>query len=33
MSKKRRRFSSEFKFLVALEAVKGQRTLSAVNDN
>lgn len=28
MSKKRRRFSPEFKFRVALEAAKGQRTLS-----
>ena len=31
MSKKRRRFSSEFKFCVALEAVKGQRTLSELS--
>ncbi len=28
MTKKRRRFSSEFKFRVALEATKGQQTLS-----
>ena len=28
MTKKRRRFSSDFKFRVALEAAKGQRTLS-----
>ena len=28
MTKKRRRFSSEFKFRVALEAAKGQQTLS-----
>ena len=27
MSKKRRRFSSEFKFRVALEAAKGQQTI------
>jgi len=28
MTKKRRRFSSEFKFRVALEAAKGQQTIS-----
>ena len=28
MSKKRRRFNSDFKFRVALEAAKGQRTIS-----
>ena len=31
MTKKRRRFSSDFKFRVALEAVKGQRTLSELS--
>lgn len=31
MSKKRRRFSPEFKFRVALEAAKGQRTLSELS--
>jgi transposase-like protein len=31
MSKKRRRFSADFKFRVALEAAKGQRTLSELS--
>jgi putative transposase len=31
MVKKRRRFSPEFKFRVALEAAKGQRTLSELS--
>jgi putative transposase len=31
MSKRRRRFSPEFKFRVALEAAKGQRTLSELS--
>ena len=31
MSKKRRRFSSEFKFRVALEAAKGLKTLSELS--
>jgi putative transposase len=31
MSKKRRRFSPEFKFRVALEAAKGQRTLGELS--
>jgi putative transposase len=31
MTKKRRRFSPDFKFRVALEAVKGQRTLSELS--
>jgi transposase-like protein len=31
MTKKRRRFSSDFKFRVALEAAKGQRTLSELS--
>jgi transposase-like protein len=31
MTKKRRRFSSEFKFRVALEAAKGQRTISELS--
>lgn len=31
MAKKRRRFSPEFKFRVALEATKGQRTLSELS--
>ena len=31
MTKKRRRFSSDFKFRVALEAVKGQQTLSELS--
>ena len=32
MSKKRRRFSSDFKFRVALEAAKGQRTISELSN-
>lgn len=32
MSKKRRRFSPDFKFRVALEAVKGQRTISELSN-
>ncbi len=32
MSKKRRRFSSEFKFRVAMEAAKGQRTISELSN-
>ena len=32
MSKKRRRFSSEFKFRVALEAAKGLKTLSELSN-
>lgn len=31
MSKKRRRFSADFKFRVALEAAKGQRTLAELS--
>lgn len=31
MTQKRRRFSPEFKFRVALEAAKGQRTLSELS--
>jgi transposase-like protein len=31
MTKKRRRFSPDFKFRVALEAAKGQRTLSELS--
>jgi transposase-like protein len=31
MSKRRRRFSPDFKFRVALEAAKGQRTLSELS--
>lgn len=31
MTKKRRRFSPDFKFRVALEAAKGQRTLSGLS--
>ncbi len=31
MSKKRRRFSADFKFRVALEAAKGHRTLSELS--
>jgi putative transposase len=31
MTKKRRRFSPEFKFRVALEAAKGQRTISELS--
>ena len=32
MSKKRRRFSPDFKFRVALEAAKGQRTISELSN-
>jgi len=31
MSKKRRRFSPDFKFRVALEAVKGERTMAELS--
>ena len=33
MTKKRKKYSSEFKFKVALEAVKGQKTLNEIASN